>query len=277
MLGARRIAGWPPAILLFGLLVPRVALADWPLAVQLFAEKDWCQCRRECLRVLSEHPRWPPAEALAGVARLWSDGDMQVVARIEAVLPAVDDPELQAAIHYEAGRFLRSRDYVHLAAQHFENAFLTAGDSRTGALAGCALFRILREKNSVVEVRPGTRIQLETMAPTWGEDIWRATDSQASTPVFSSKPAEWIVAVYRRQVAPAIGARCSLSPSCSEYFLEAGRRHGLAAFPITADRLVREPSVVQQGEHPIFRDGRVRYRDELEWHTYWWTGRGNPW
>ncbi|MCX7819302.1 MAG: membrane protein insertion efficiency factor YidD [Kiritimatiellae bacterium] len=77
--------------------------------------------------------------------------------------------------------------------------------------------------------------------------------------------AEGIVGVYRRWIRPAIGRRCSLSPSCSEYFLQAARRHGWLAFPMIADRLVREPGVVAAGA--AGPDGRVA--DPLEEHDVW--------
>jgi hypothetical protein len=77
--------------------------------------------------------------------------------------------------------------------------------------------------------------------------------------------AEGIVGVYRRWIGSAIGARCSLVPSCSEYFRQAGRRHGWLAFPMIADRLVREPGVVAAAEVRV--GGRVA--DPLEDHDAW--------
>ena len=81
------------------------------------------------------------------------------------------------------------------------------------------------------------------------------------------QPTDWIVAFYRAQIGPAIGSRCSLQPSCSAYFLEAGRTHGsLWALPLTADRLIREPGVVAAARHPVSAGERVRYEDALSDH-----------
>jgi len=79
----------------------------------------------------------------------------------------------------------------------------------------------------------------------------------------------WIVVIYRAAIRPAIGARCSLTPSCSEYFLQAGQAHSLLAFPIVADRLVREPGVTQAAEHPVSIGENVRYADPLNQHDFW--------
>lgn len=85
---------------------------------------------------------------------------------------------------------------------------------------------------------------------------------------WSGWPVRWIVGMYRRHIGPAIGARCSLVPSCSQYFLEAGNRYGWLAVPLIGDRLVREPSVVQCGEHPVA--GKTeRYADPVEDHAWW--------
>lgn len=82
-------------------------------------------------------------------------------------------------------------------------------------------------------------------------------------------PGEAIVAFYRSYVSPAIGARCSLTPSCSQLFLEASRKHGLLAFPIIADRLVREPGVVAEARHKVIVGREIRIADPLEDHDGW--------
>lgn len=85
-----------------------------------------------------------------------------------------------------------------------------------------------------------------------------------------SKPGQWVVSFYRAQVSPAIAARCSLHPSCSEYFRQSSVRHGLLGFPLIADRFVREPSVVVLQERPFAMDGKMRYADPVDDHTWWW-------
>ena len=78
------------------------------------------------------------------------------------------------------------------------------------------------------------------------------------------------MAFYSAQIGPAIGSRCDLLPSCSEYFLQASRAHGLLGVPIMADRFVREPSVVSARANPAtMPDGRIRYADPVSDHDYW--------
>jgi putative component of membrane protein insertase Oxa1/YidC/SpoIIIJ protein YidD len=88
-----------------------------------------------------------------------------------------------------------------------------------------------------------------------------------------SIPGRALVRFYRAAIRPAIGARCSLEPSCSEYFLLVSRRHGVLGFPMMVDRLVREPSLV--GAHPVPAPpgGAVRVPDPVYDHDFWMRPR----
>lgn len=80
-------------------------------------------------------------------------------------------------------------------------------------------------------------------------------------------PIRGLVAFYRFIVAPAIGTRCVLHPSCSAYSLQAARERGWLGIPMTADRLIREPTVVHAREHPVvMADGRIHYADPISDH-----------
>ncbi|MBN1558006.1 MAG: membrane protein insertion efficiency factor YidD [Lentisphaerae bacterium] len=81
-----------------------------------------------------------------------------------------------------------------------------------------------------------------------------------------------VVGFYRSQISPAIGRRCSLHPSCSEYACRALDKHGLLALPLIADRAVREPGVVAAQADPVTINGRRLYRDPLDAHDAWLCG-----
>lgn len=101
----------------------------------------------------------------------------------------------------------------------------------------------------------GQRMQTAPTDGTWG--------------AAASAPGRAVVWIYRSLIRPAIGARCSLDPSCSEYFLQSSRRHGLLGFPMMADRLVREPSVVHAHPAPAPPGGAVRVSDPVANHDFW--------
>ena len=79
-----------------------------------------------------------------------------------------------------------------------------------------------------------------------------------------------VVGFYRIFVGPAIGSRCALEPSCSQYFLQTTRKHGLVGIPMTADRFVREPVVSAPGR-PVVRNaaGELRHPDPVSDHDWW--------
>ncbi|MFO7535377.1 MAG: membrane protein insertion efficiency factor YidD [Kiritimatiellia bacterium] len=81
-------------------------------------------------------------------------------------------------------------------------------------------------------------------------------------------PVKGLVGFYRFAVAPAIGSRCILEPSCSRYAMESARQAGWLSIPMMGDRLIREPSVVQEAARPV-RDagGGIRYADPVADHV----------
>jgi hypothetical protein len=80
-------------------------------------------------------------------------------------------------------------------------------------------------------------------------------------------PVVVMVGFYRLMVAPALGSRCLLDPSCSRYSMQAARERGWLGIPMTGDRLIREPSVVVAREKPIEDEhGHVRFADPVSDH-----------
>jgi len=80
-------------------------------------------------------------------------------------------------------------------------------------------------------------------------------------------PVRLMVGFYRKVVAPALGARCKLDPSCSSYSLQAARERGWLGIPMTGDRLIREPSVIVARERVrMDEDGRLRFLDPVSDH-----------
>ena len=81
-----------------------------------------------------------------------------------------------------------------------------------------------------------------------------------------------VVRFYRGFIASAIGARCVLEPSCSQYFLDASRKHGILGIPMIADRFVREPPESHSDRLIRTKNGQWRHYDPVEDHD-WWFGK----
>ena len=82
-----------------------------------------------------------------------------------------------------------------------------------------------------------------------------------------SLPVRGLVAFYRTTVAPALGSRCLLTPSCSAYSLQAARERGWVSIPMTADRLIREPTVTHARAVPVtMPSGEILFADPISDH-----------
>lgn len=82
-----------------------------------------------------------------------------------------------------------------------------------------------------------------------------------------SLPVRGLVAFYRSTVAPALGSRCLLTPSCSAYSLQAARERGWLSIPMTADRLIREPTVTHARAVPVtMPSGEILFADPISDH-----------
>ena len=268
----RRIPGDGPGILLF-LFAARLCAADGDLARELFEEGRWAECARENRRVLRADPEDETAALHLAVARL------RLGATNEEALAALTrgrDPEVRAAAAYELGRARWAAGDPAAAYPLLRQAFLETQSQPLSLRSGCSLHELLRAFPNLGKDDPALVQSLETCRPLWNRALLAecAAPRHAGSASWLSTPGRLIVAFYRSQVRPAIGARCSLEPSCSAYFLAASRAHGLLGLPMMADRLVREPSVVAEARRPIPGDGASRFADPVSDHDFWFHGGG---
>ena len=147
-------------------------------------------------------------------------------------------------------------------------------EPRAVSTRGCALGYVMDAAPHLPGQHPALLPQLAACYREWTPEI---RDETRLTPKhgesWSGAPARLAVAFYQRQIAPAIGSRCSLHPSCSRYATEALRKHGLLGMALVADRGVREPDVVSRRQDPITVNGRIRYHDPLAAHDGWMKAR----
>ena len=270
----RKIPGPGPGIFFFMLCLGPAAFAgpDLDLAADLYGEGRWAEARTEALRAAAapgpEAARArclaaacalktgaEPAAPLAELAALWQD-------------PAVD-AETRSLAAYEAGRAGPGPEAV--AALEF--AYLQTRDVPLFWRAGCTLYFRMKADRNLRREQPALWQSLQSCRDAWPQEVWQECRPRTPGPSLAALPGRWIVQVYRAQIGPAIGSRCNLHPSCSEYFLQAGRAHGLLGVPLIADRFVREPSVVAAAEKPVtLPGGRIRYADPVSAHDAWLKG-----
>lgn len=264
------------ALIFWGSMVVLLAhnALDFPL--ELFAEGDWEQCRRESRRLLLQGES-DPAVRLLFLMSLCRQGEEsgEIAQQLASIGEDTALPKsLTSLACYEAGLLYAVRSNDMRAADLLRQSFLTAPDVSLYRRAGYALDMIIKRTPSRWSADKDLRMQLATASGSWDEGIRRDVHRQMKLPDptrVSARPGQWIVTFYRQQIAPAIGSRCSLTPSCSEYFLMASRAHGLGGIPMIADRLVREPGEVSHGV--VQKDGGRKgiISDPVGAHEQWFN------
>ena len=246
-------------------VLARPAWGQIELATDLFEEGNWADGRRECQRVLSGNPSDEQARLLEAVCELRLN--RAAPPALASLAASGTTAEVRSMAAYELGRAAWVDGQAEAAYPLLRQAFLEAPSQDLFARVGCSLNLLRAEVPTLGESDTAVFQALETSRPLWTPEVRQECALPRGEGVsLKAKPAEWLVAFYRGFVRPAIGTRCVLQPSCSHYFEEAARAHGLLAFPIIGDRLVREPDVVAAAEHPVQAGGRTRYADPLSEH-----------
>jgi len=79
-----------------------------------------------------------------------------------------------------------------------------------------------------------------------------------------------LIGFFQKYISPVDGDRCPSYPTCSQYALEAVRKHGfLMGLVMSSDRLIHESDEIQ-GAPLIFVHGAYRYYDPVENNDFWW-------
>ena len=88
-----------------------------------------------------------------------------------------------------------------------------------------------------------------------------------------SLPLIALVRVYQAYVSPVYGTRCPMSPSCSQYGIDAIRKHGpVIGIVMTSGRLMHEAD--ERKIAPIRRSGeRYLFLDPVENNDFWFGAR----
>ena len=157
-------------------------------------------------------------------------------------------------------------------------AFRTARDPRVFRVAGAALDILFRSDEDFRNTHSVLATQVDMCRGSWTEkdlaDAKACVDAIAPTKQRRG-PGAWlaagVVGFYRFFVGPAIGDRCVLEPSCSRYYLEASRKHGILGVPMVADRFVREPVESNSPRHIRMPNGSWRHPDPVSDHDWWFS------
>lgn len=240
------------------------------LAANLFAEGNWPACRLECRRQLQEFPASSDVRLLKALAEQRMGLDCREALRVLAEDQTASSIVVLTARYEWARAMWRAGDW-RSAFDGFRQVFAKTEVTGLSVRSGCSLALLLTQHAELEKEFPEIKPQVRTLRALYTREI---IDECRMTPdrtpgSWWGLPGQWGIAFYRSQIRPALGERCSLSPSCSEYSRQAFRKHGVLGLALTADRFFREPSVVAAAEHPVDVNGKWRYADPLSDHDWW--------
>lgn len=86
---------------------------------------------------------------------------------------------------------------------------------------------------------------------------------------------QWVVqgliGFYKNYISPVDGDRCPSYPTCSQYAIEAVRKHGaLVGMVMGFGRLIHESDEIQRAPK-IWINNSYRYYDPVENNDFWWN------
>lgn len=241
------------------------------LATDLFEKNEWELCRRECRRALMTQA--DPAERfqlLEAMSFVRTGAEPNVAKEhFQPIIGANIDRQVTAIASYELGRLQWQLNEPEAALDSFQLAFQTTTNKALFLHSSCSMFQLFKENRKLKNDREDLVSQISTSRDQWYGALFAESAKPDPEKRQSSAP-NWIVRFYRAQISPAIGNRCTLDPSCSEYFHQAHCKHGAKSIPMIADRFIREPGINNEKTDPVVMpDGRIRYRDPIENHDFW--------
>ncbi|MFC1497153.1 membrane protein insertion efficiency factor YidD [Verrucomicrobiota bacterium] len=249
-----------------------LATAQIQLATDLFEESDFESCISECKRVLAVSPSNHTARLLHSVAnlRLEKQIDNSISELKSLIIP--DTPiEIRTKAAYECARAEWERGHYQTAFELFQIAFHNTSNKGIFLKSACSLFLLFEKKPELKKKNTDLVMQINSSRTLWYGKLFsecRINNKKKKT-ALTGKPGEWGIWFYRKQISPALGQRCSLHPSCSEYGRQALRKHGILGLAFIADRGVREPAVTAKRKAPIRIGEHWRYQDTVEEHDWW--------
>jgi len=262
-----KIPGFIPGIFFLSSVVSSGQSLD--LASGLFDDQQWTECRRECQRFLLSHPGDEYARLMWATASIREGVEPDNAIAVLTGLVETASSEIKAMAGYEAGHWYWLNGNMTSAWSNLRVAFESTRSPWLYLHSSCALDTLHRRDRKLADNDVSLVTQLKTTRPLWTRTIRYVSNPENNRRKSGGGAGGLLIGFYRNQIRPAIGSRCSLHPSCSEYFLEANHDHGWLSYPMVADRLVREPGVVSRAEKPIAIKNEIRYQDPLADHDFW--------
>ena len=107
--------------------------------------------------------------------------------------------------------------------------------------------------------------------PAFADEPCTGSSSSHKAGKAALNPGLWLVKLYKNTISSVDSDRCPSFPSCSEYSLNAFRKHGfLIGWLMTVDRLLHEGKEESKVSPMVYSGGRWKIYDPVENNDFWW-------
>ena len=271
---------YPPHLLLGGILL-FLSVSILPmqcpgevsknnLTEELFAEGNFEACIQECSRMLMTDKENETALLLRTLSELRTGKDSTAILKGIAESSRYSTITINTA-RYELARTLRKAGKTKESLEQFKKVFISQNLGDLFLHSGCSIAILIKQHPELDDQTRDIKKQMNACSALWTRRIFddcRIPPAGAKN-ALTGKPVQWLITFYRSQIGPAIGQRCSLVPSCSEYAMQSLRKHGLLGVALIGDRIVREPDVVTEMPAPARIGNRWFYTDTVSEHDWW--------
>ena len=107
--------------------------------------------------------------------------------------------------------------------------------------------------------------------PASADELRANSPSSSKTREAAFNPGVWLLKLYRNTISSVDSDRCPSFPSCSQYSLDAFRKHGFfTGWVMTVDRLLHEGKEETSVSPMVYSGGRWKIYDPVENNDFWW-------
>lgn len=247
------------------------------LAAELFNDGLYTESRAEAMRVMLENAaktnsnEYADARLIRALSEYLSDknGEIADICNDES---APMSARVTAA--YIIGTLVVAdcKDSAQIKMDALAFVFSNTDDTDLFWNSGCLLYFMMKKDSEARRNSPLIWKQLQTVSSSWPVEVVLACKASLADNAEKKAPLpiRALIAFYRKQISPAIGKRCLLEPSCSEFYLQACRKHGWLGMGIGGDRFFREPSITgDERLEIVMPDNTIRYSDPVSAHDFW--------
>lgn len=245
------------------------------LIKQFAKEANWKNCYVEAMRAGISYPENQEFKYYKAMSALKlnknTEKALDTLYKIYTSTNLPTSTRIKTLAAYEYGKEQWEQANDNKAFDALTYTFYNTKSPELFILSGCALFQFSSDFPQYKKDNSDLYMQINSSRDLWNAKYFALSkvDIKHDKIGIITKAGQGFITFYRTHIGPAIGDRCVLNPSCSEYFKQNLNAHGIVAVPMQADRFFREPDMAHRSDNIIIVNGRIKHADPISDHDFW--------